>query len=704
MQKSHSDATKIIQSVPTTLTFCPIISLPYFLAGMVLLSGCAGTKPPPGSLGGGDLQRIVDKYYTAADSIAKTHPLRLGVLPFVASARDRSTDTANEFGVYVAEKLTTRLAASGERIKVYERSRLDAIFKENSLDMSGLIDEKQAVRIGELVPIDYLFTGTYSVLKKRISLSGRLIDVASGEIAFASSGEIALSEEIAGLLPKPREQENPAPGTTEGVGEVSVCSSLQESLDKKVAAAPPDNQFQALIDEGVKIPFDTVCPQIHYDIMERCRRGEVNPTKYTTFLIGVLKSNEKPDEDRRMDAIFDYFRVDHTIDDNEWKAGCEALGRVGWVDRYLNKLIFGDTLSAVLERRLEDIAARCRRGELGKRPVSFDDLLYNVILRLGMFGRSSMGSRRWTPRETRQVRDVLHLIRKFKSDFTWSKPEQYAGLLVDLWRHERYSSLADSLFTDACDIIPHITTDEGVSVIERIAGIFADDLFNHDTSSGAFHQGAVRSAQRFAETCRKPIIAAAEYIEKKHYSNTDIPALCLYTGIEAPSVPTADVISLWLSSEDDNAVRQGEKCAIYMDKRAIVLEDKLVRVLRQRVRRNVSGSYDNGLIVHALGTIRSGKPEVCELLFTCLDSLNYHFPTDEVVRAFALIGKAAIPYLQRYFEKDPGSHAYATADFFERLGPEAKTNLPYLEEKARLIKDKETRYYLEDAIERIKKQ
>ena len=676
-----------------------------FISAMVFIFGCAGTKPPSISSGAGpdELSRLLDRFHQGTDSIAKLHPLRLGVLPFIPSEPD-AYDTSNEFGNYIAEKLTSRFSESGERIKLYERSRLDAICKENSIVLSGLVSEEQAVQVGELVPIDYLFTGTYTELRQRISLSGRLIDVASGEIVYAASGECTLAPELSALLPGAHRTAEPEGTAGTESTDTDRCAGLQQSLDDKVKAAKPDDQFAVLIREGMKVPFDTVCPSVHYGIIRRCRRDKVSPPDYSAFLFTVLGSIGSPDDDNRTDAIFNYFHADGVIDDHEWNAGCDALENVRRAEDYLGRLIIGDTLTAQLEDRLDDLVTRCRRGKIGKPAAAFDVLLYKVISRLGMFGRSSWGRRPPAGKELRQVRDVLHLVNKYSGGMKWTVPEKYGDLFVDLWWHTRYSPLSDSLFTLACEMVARTPSEKGESVILRTADHLTDDLFRRDTATALFHRSAVHAAEQFAEKCRERIIEVAEQLEPRRLSNTKLPAFCLFTGITAPAIPTADSISLWLSSEDANTSRRGADYAYYMGKRAIVLEDKLIRVLRQRIRHRKGSEYDNGRVIRALGVSRTAKPEACELLILCLDSLNYRFPSSDIVRALAAIGKPAVPYMKRHLEKDPASHAYAAADFFELLGPEAKRELPYLEKKARSISDNKAKYYLEDALDRMKQK
>ncbi len=56
--------------------------------------------------------------------------------------------------------------------------------------LSDLMLPEAAQKIGKLVPIDALFSGTYTRLKTYIDVSARLIDVTSGEILVSFSGRI----------------------------------------------------------------------------------------------------------------------------------------------------------------------------------------------------------------------------------------------------------------------------------------------------------------------------------------------------------------------------------------------------------------------------------------------------------------------------------------------------------------------------------
>ena len=105
----------------------------------------------------------------------------------------------------------TELVKSG-KFRVVEREQLAALMQEKGLSLSGDVDPKTAVKIGKLLGVNYLLTGSvteYGVTDKgahgsgigRIpgfsagkrefvaALNARLIDTSTGEIAWADEAQ-----------------------------------------------------------------------------------------------------------------------------------------------------------------------------------------------------------------------------------------------------------------------------------------------------------------------------------------------------------------------------------------------------------------------------------------------------------------------------------------------------------------------------------
>ena len=104
-----------------------------------------------------------------------------------------------------SDMLTTALVKT-KRYRVYEREKLSSILKEQKLQMSGLVSQSTAVKIGKLIGVKYIITGavteygqsqsgfragSYGSLGKKgysSSVDVRAVNVQTGEIIFADTG------------------------------------------------------------------------------------------------------------------------------------------------------------------------------------------------------------------------------------------------------------------------------------------------------------------------------------------------------------------------------------------------------------------------------------------------------------------------------------------------------------------------------------
>src|ERR1044071_9329471 len=73
--------------------------------------------------------------------------LHIAVVPFVATAASPEKGTA--FGEYITESIIGTLTGQPDKIKVFERTRLDAILKEQQFILTDLMKPAAALKIGE---------------------------------------------------------------------------------------------------------------------------------------------------------------------------------------------------------------------------------------------------------------------------------------------------------------------------------------------------------------------------------------------------------------------------------------------------------------------------------------------------------------------------------------------------------------------------
>ncbi len=98
----------------------------------------------------------------------------------------------DSYAVYATEKLTHELVNAG-KLLIIERSRLDQVLKEQNLSLSGALDASTAARIGKLLSVDAVITGTIRVTDTRTEFIARVIQSESGIIL--ASADVFVSVE-----------------------------------------------------------------------------------------------------------------------------------------------------------------------------------------------------------------------------------------------------------------------------------------------------------------------------------------------------------------------------------------------------------------------------------------------------------------------------------------------------------------------------
>lgn len=126
-----------------------------------------------------------DKY----TSKNNTEVFLIAVLDFKAKGVSRND------AVHVTEWLRTDLINTG-RFKVIERSAMDAIFREQSLSMTGCTDTSCAVEVGKLLSAKKMLMGDVELWNDKIFINGRIIDVEKGVAEFAHRESINSIKEL----------------------------------------------------------------------------------------------------------------------------------------------------------------------------------------------------------------------------------------------------------------------------------------------------------------------------------------------------------------------------------------------------------------------------------------------------------------------------------------------------------------------------
>lgn len=107
----------------------------------------------------------------------------------------RTTD----LGKYLSEELITRLFKS-RRFDVIERQLLNKVLEEHRLSVSGLIDITTAKKLGNLLGVDAICSGTITDLINSVKINSRLISTETGSIFAVASVKIQKDEIITKLM------------------------------------------------------------------------------------------------------------------------------------------------------------------------------------------------------------------------------------------------------------------------------------------------------------------------------------------------------------------------------------------------------------------------------------------------------------------------------------------------------------------------
>lgn len=154
-------------------------------ARLSLTSDDPNASLQPATLNAG-LRRLGDRLAASFKALPGAGKKRVAVLPFKESGEQA---TKNNVGTLIAAELVTRFQRD-YGFTVVERSRLDAVLKEMELGQMGLIDEKNAPKLGQLVEADVIVLGTALDAGAAVKVYAQVIDVVSGVTLVADNSEL----------------------------------------------------------------------------------------------------------------------------------------------------------------------------------------------------------------------------------------------------------------------------------------------------------------------------------------------------------------------------------------------------------------------------------------------------------------------------------------------------------------------------------
>lgn len=130
---------------------------------------------------------------TAAAEFTKN---KVAVLDFQLQGEGFET---KDMGSIVAEWFITALVKTG-RFDVVERAMLKKILNEQKMGLSGAIDEKTATKLGKILGVKVIISGSVMKLQEILEINARIIDVETASIIAAESVKATASTSLQSLI------------------------------------------------------------------------------------------------------------------------------------------------------------------------------------------------------------------------------------------------------------------------------------------------------------------------------------------------------------------------------------------------------------------------------------------------------------------------------------------------------------------------
>lgn len=125
-----------------------------------------------------------------ATKLSKRNIHKIVVL-YVTDIDNNKTNT----GKYIADLISYNIVNSPELFQVFERENLSEIIEVKRLIDEGYIDAAKAKELGQILAVEAIIIGSYTVLSPLLKLSLKALDVNTGLVVAAAMNDLPLDEE-----------------------------------------------------------------------------------------------------------------------------------------------------------------------------------------------------------------------------------------------------------------------------------------------------------------------------------------------------------------------------------------------------------------------------------------------------------------------------------------------------------------------------
>jgi TolB-like protein len=603
--------------------------------------------------------------------------VRIAVFDF-ANTEEKKT----RYDTYIADMLLSEL--SRYQMTLLERKRLEVLLGEHTLAQSGVIDQEKAQKLGEMLPVDLILSGSYTEFPGKVVIHARFINVGSGEIvsAFTSSFQVA-----------PEQQNDQVAGTPLK----KVCPLTKEEVQKLLYTLNTPKAVAKVVDQVIRIPFDTDCGAIHFEVIRSFKKHKIEDPRYKAFLLKTITNIESPSADYRAKEILSFFAADKVIDQEEWEAGLTTLKRMQISDsseavKYL--LNAANEKSEILLERADTMMRLAAEGKMGRPvPVNQESMFFAVLH--GMEAQSGRGDARNAvsffrsysnvvpddDKNNKKAANILKMIYSKAGDREAAK-----GALSLLMEFYRGRTDTDVLAEHAADFIKGLES-KGKERRGKDDGIIAAAREDIKTATSAI-----------AELYCKSIEVAKK--KKYHYIIEERSLTVLKNSMKCSHVPSVKEFEAEMRSGVWDRKLKAVEMLAKIGEGAKEAEPTIIRYLGQQGFGKDGATLRRNCAI-VLGNIRSTNPEGIRLLIESLPEFD-NSVSHEAMEAIKKIGADALPYLIQGLKHNDQAIRYRCVRAIGELRGKGKKALPELQQLSARDKDPYVRKEAAAVVQMIK--
>jgi len=646
-------------------------------------------------------QELAAKIITAP---APKTPHSLAVVPFTATP---SSQQSKAFGEYLTETIIGSISGHPDKLKLFERTRMDAILKEHEFILTDLMKPAAALKIGQFAPIDAILSGTYTKLKSYIEVSARVIDVTSGEITMSYVGRIKMNKNMATLFTQPDAVVEPVDknknnsntvqitfngGTTAPTKtQAEICKEKADAFRPHLNDLSTPEKISAVENEAVKTPFYNVCGKLHYDVMYAFTRFKLDPEPYKNFLLTTLDTIAYPAGDDRAYEMVRYLAKDNQVDAREWKSGFAAMSKVGnyYLSNYVTQLIGKiDAPEAEQKNRIKQYFDLAAQNKLGlPRPLTFEvtyvemmeGLSKNQPLRQYVYETYSA---RLAPDDKLKATLFSELSSMYKEETTPQRKIELIGWLATFVNANEYSKAHEQLYDFAWNF--KMTYNEATNAEIR----------------KTFPESDLRI---LAQRCHDKFAAYAlltPYPSQKE----DRINFCVKYNIAIPGViPSLEEAEVILKGNNLAEQLRVMKLFAITETPPVKLESTLVALLNKKsLEDKTTMNQIQTLAITVLGNLKTTNLKAIEYMLAVLP--HYGNDTEAAKEALVKIGKPAVKALTTRLDKttdQDGGLQHQLITILGKIGKDAATAEKSIQRILTITRNSEVRYAAEAALQAI---